>query len=60
VVVGDGVPHSETSPHAPYQIEEDTAMAAVESPASERWLEERDASCDGEEAVVVSAGVEAT
>ena len=50
MVAGDGVPHSETSLGAPYHIEEDTAMAAVQSPAIELWLEEVDASRDGIEA----------
>jgi hypothetical protein len=50
VVAGERIPHSEIFPLAAYRVEEDTAMAAVESPASEWWLEERDACCDGDEA----------
>jgi hypothetical protein len=54
VVAGDGVPHSETFPdraRAIHRVEEDTAMAAVESPASEHRLPEGDACCcDGDEA----------
>ena len=67
VVTGDGVPHSETFPdrvRAIHHVEEDTAMAAVESPASEHRLAEGDACrCHGDEAaygLVISAGVRAT
>lgn len=63
MVASDGVQDGQTSPE--HVEQEDTAMAAVESPASGRWLEERDACCDGGEAsggfavVSVPAGVEA-